>query len=184
LIPYHERSGKRETIIVPKDSTAIIENPLFSVMNNQNSTGQRLLRKLALLDAIDEQSNSGKLDLIISLPYVIRSEARAAEAKKRADDMVSQLNGSKYGIAYTDGTEKITQLNRPVENNLLTQIQYLNTMLYAQVGITPSILDGTADSNTMNNYRIRSINPILTAITTEFTRRFRRYNIFKSNIAT
>ena len=169
---YNDSTGKKETIIVPKDSTAILENPLYSVMNDQNSTGKRLLRKLSLLDAVDEQSSSGKLDLIIQLPYVVRSDARKQEAQKRADDMVSQLSGSKYGIAYTDGTEKITQLNRPVENNLLTQIQYLNTMLFSQLGITSGILDGTADEHTMTNYRIRSVNPILNIIAKEFTCKF------------
>ena len=169
---YNDRSGKRENLTVAKENTAIIENPLYSVMNEHNSTGKRLLRKLSLLDAIDEQSSSGKLDLIIQLPYVVRSDARKKEAANRAADMVSQLSGSKYGIAYTDGTEKITQLNRPVENNLLAQVQYLNSMLFSQLGVTSGVLDGTADSNTMNNYRVRSINPILNAITKEFKRKF------------
>ena len=169
---YNERTGKKEDIIRPKKSVAIIENPLFAVINEPNSTMQRLIRKLNLLDIIDEQSGSGKLDLIIQLPYVIKSEARRQQAEGRRKDIEMQLAGSKYGIAYTDGTEKITQLNRSVDNNLMNQIEYLTSMLYGQLGITQSVLDGTADEQTMLNYHTRSIEPIISAIVDEMKRKF------------
>lgn len=169
---YNERTGLKEDIIVPKSTTAIIENPLYAVMNQPNSTMQRLIRKLNLLDAIDEQSSSGKLDLIIQLPYVIKSDARRRQAEDRRKDIEDQLAGSKYGIAYTDGTEKITQLNRSVDNNLMKQIEYLTSMLYSQLGITQSIMDGTADEKTMLNYYNRSIEPIVAAIVDEMNRKF------------
>ena len=148
---YNERTGKREEVVLPKSSVGIVENPLYAVINEPNSTMQRLIRKLNLLDSIDEQSGSGKLDLIIQLPYVIKSTARQEQAEKRRKDIEMQLSGSKYGIAYTDGTERITQLNRPVENNLMKQIEYLTSMLYSQLGITQSVLDGSADEKTMLN---------------------------------
>lgn len=169
---YNERTGKKEDIILPKSSVAIVENPLFAVMNEPNSTMQRLIRKLALLDVTDEQTASGKLDLIIQLPYVIKSEARRQQAETRRKDIEMQLAGSKYGIAYTDGTERITQLNRSVENNLMKQIEYLTSMLYSQLGITQSILDGTADEKTMLNYYNRTIEPIVSAIVDEMKRKF------------
>ena len=169
---YNENTGQREDILVPKRTVAIIENPLHAVMNEPSSTLQRLIRKLNLLDAIDEQSGSGKLDLIIQLPYVIKTETRREQAEKRRKDIEMQLSGSKYGIAYTDGTERITQLNRPVENNLMKQIEYLTSMLYSQLGITQSILDGTADEKTMLNYYNRTIEPIVSAIVDELKRKF------------
>lgn len=169
---YNDRSGRHEEITVLKKNAAIIENPLFSVMNEPNSTLQRLIRKLNLLDVIDEQSGSGKLDLIIQLPYVIKSEARKQQANERRMEIERQLTGSKYGIAYTDGTEKITQLNRAVENNLMKQIEYLTSMLYGQLGISATVLDGTADDATMNNYLTRTIEPIISAITEELNRKF------------
>ena len=157
---------------MPKSAVAIIENPLYAVINEPNSTMQRLIRKLNLLDVIDEQSGSGKLDLIIQLPYVIKTEARRQQAENRRKDIESQLSGSKYGIAYTDGTEHITQLNRSVNNNLMSQIEYLTSMLYSQLGITQSILDGTADEKTMLNYNNRTIEPIISAIVDEMKRKF------------
>lgn len=169
---YNERSGKREEVILPKSSVGIIENPLYAVINEPNSTMQRLIRKLNLLDSIDEQSGSGKLDLLIQLPYVIKSEARREQAEKRRKDIEMQLSGSKYGIAYTDGTERVTQLNRPVENNLMKQIEYLTSMLYSQLGITQSVLDGSADEKTMLNYTSRTIVPIVSAIVDEMKRKF------------
>ena len=169
---YNEMTGKKEDIIVPKKTVAIIENPLFAVINEPNSTMQRLIRKLALLDSIDEQSGSGKLDLIIQLPYIIKTEARRNQAEQRRKDIEMQLAGSKYGIAYTDGTERITQLNRPVENNLMKQIEYLTSMLYSQLGITQTILDGSADEKTMLNYFNRTIEPIISAIVDEMKRKF------------
>lgn len=169
---YNDRTGNHEEIMLPKRRVAIIENPLYSVMNEPNSTLQRLIRKLSILDAIDEQSGAGKLDLIIQLPYVIKSEARKTQAENRRKDIEMQLAGSKYGIAYTDGTERITQLNRPVENNLLSQIEYLTSMLYGQLGITEEIFKGTADDKTMLNYYNRTIEPILSAITDEVKRKF------------
>lgn len=169
---YNDRTGNKEDIIVPKKTVAIVENPLYAVMNEPNSTMQRLIRKLNLLDFIDEQSGSGKLDLIIQLPYIIKTEARREQAEKRRKDIENQLAGSKYGIAYTDGTEKITQLNRPIENNLMKQIEYLTNMLYSQLGITQSVLDGTADEQTMLNYNNRTIEPIVSAIVDEMKRKF------------
>lgn len=169
---YNEKTGQKEDITVPKSIAAIIENPLYAVINEPNSTMQRLIRKLNLLDIIDEQSSSGKLDLIIQLPYVIKSETRRQQAENRRKDIEQQLTGSKYGIAYTDGTEHITQLNRPVENNLMSQIEYLTSMLFSQLGITQGILDGTADEKTMLNYYNRTIEPIISAITDEMKRKF------------
>lgn len=169
---YNEKTGQKEDIMVPKSAVGIIENPLYAVINEPNSTMQRLIRKLNLLDVVDEQSSSGKLDLIIQLPYVIKTEARRQQAEKRRKDIEDQLAGSKYGIAYTDGTEHITQLNRAVENNLMKQIEYLTSMLYSQLGITQSILDGTADDKTMLNYYNRTIEPILSAIVDEMKRKF------------
>lgn len=161
---YNDRKGIKEEIMLPKSTVAIVENPLYSVINAPNSTLQRLIRKLALLDLVDEQSSSGKLDLIIQLPYVIKTEARRNQAEIRRKDIENQLSGSKYGIAYTDGTERITQLNRPLENNLLKQIEYLTNLFYSQLGITQTILDGTADEKTMLNYYDRTIEPIISAI--------------------
>lgn len=169
---YNEATCQREDVILPKKSVAIIQNPFYEVMNEPNSTMQRLIRKLNLLDAVDEQSSSGKLDLIIQLPYVIKTEARRQQAEDRRKDIENQLSGSKYGIAYTDGTERITQLNRPVENNLMKQIEYLTSMLYSQLGITQSILDGTADDKTMLNYYSRTVEPIISAIVDEMKRKF------------
>ena len=169
---YNEKTGEKEDIIVPKTMAAIIENPLYAVMNEPNSTLQRLIRKLNLLDAIDEQSGAGKLDLIIQLPYIIKTEARRQQAETRRKDIEMQLSGSKYGIAYTDGTERITQLNRPLENNLMKQIEYLTSMLFSQLGITQSILDGTADEKTMLNYNNRTVEPIVSAIVDEMKRKF------------
>ena len=168
---YHEKTGCREDITVPKKTVAIVENPLYAVMNEPNSTMQRLIRKLNLLDAVDEQSGSGKLDMIIQLPYVIKTEARRKQADKRIKDIEDQLKGP-YGIAYTDGTEKIVQLNRPIENNLMKQIEYLTNMLYSQLGITQTVLDGTADEQTMLNYYSRTIEPIISAIVDEMKRKF------------
>lgn len=169
---YNDRTGQKEDVILPKRSVGIIENPLYSVINEPNSTMQRLIRKLNLLDLIDEQSGSGKLDLIIQLPYVIKTEARRQQADARRKDIEMQLSGSKYGIAYTDGTERITQLNRPVENNLLKQIEYLTNMAYSQIGITQTILDGTADEQTLLNYQTRCVEPIISAIVDELKRKF------------
>lgn len=169
---YNDRTGRMEEITLPKTNVAIIENPLYAIMNEPNSTLQRLIRKLNLLDVIDEQSGAGKLDLIIQLPYVVRNEKRREQANQRRKEIEDQLAGSKYGIAYTDGTEHITQLNRSVDNQLMNQIEYLTSMLYSQLGITTSILDGTADEKTMLNYYNRSIEPILSAITDEMKRKF------------
>ncbi len=169
---YNENRGKKEELMMAKKAVAIIENPLYAVMNEPNSTLQRLIRKLNLLDMVDEQNSSGKLDLIIQLPYVIKTDARRVQAENRRKDIENQLAGSKYGIAYTDGTEHITQLNRPVENNLMSQIEYLTSMLYGQLGITQGILDGTADDKTMLNYYNRTIEPILSAIADEMKRKF------------
>lgn len=169
---YNDRSGKREQIYMLKRNVAIIENPLYSVINAPNSTLQRLIRKLNLLDAIDEQSGSGKLDLIIQLPYIIKTDARREQAEKRKRDIEEQLAGSKYGIAYTDGTEKITQLNRPVENNLMKQIEYLTNMFYSQLGVTESIMNGTAKEEEMINYHNRTIKPIVSAIAMEIKTKF------------
>ena len=169
---YNERTGQKEEIVFAKRTVAIVENPLYAVMNEPNSTMQRLIRKLSLLDVTDEQTASGKLDLIIQLPYIIKTEARRQQAEQRRKDIEMQLAGSKYGIAYTDGTEHITQLNRSVENNLMKQIEYLTNMLYSQLGITQTILDGTADDKTMLNYYSRTIEPIISAIVDEMKRKF------------
>ena len=169
---YNDRTGEKEDVILPKKQIAIIENPLYAVVNEPNSTMQRLIRKLSLLDVTDEQTASNKLDLIIQLPYVIKTEARRKQAEDRRKDIESQLSGSKYGIAYTDGTEKITQLNRSVENNLMNQIQYLTDMVYSQLGITTAVMDGTADEKTMLNYNNRTIEPIVSAIVDEIKRKF------------
>lgn len=169
---YNEQTGRKEDIICAKDTVAIIENPLYAVINEPNSTMQRLIRKLNLLDVIDEQSGSGKLDLIIQLPYVIKTEQKRQQAENRRKDIENQLAGSKYGIAYVDSTERVTQLNRSVNNNLMSQIEYLTSMLYSQLGITQSILDGTADEKTMLNYNNRTIEPIISAIVDEMKRKF------------
>ena len=169
---YNDRTGRKEDLILPKKTVAIIENPLYAVINEPNSTMQRLIRKLNLLDVIDEQSGSGKLDLIIQLPYVIKTDARRQQAEQRRKDIEMQLAGSKYGIAYTDGTERITQLNRSVDNNLMKQIEYLTSMLYSQLGITQAILDGSADDKTMLNYYNRTIEPIVSSIVDEIQRKF------------
>lgn len=169
---YDDNSGRKQQILRPKRKVAIIENPMYSVMNEPNSTMQRLIRKLKLLDAVDEQSSSGKLDLIIQLPYVVKTETRRQQAENRRKEIEEQLTGSKYGIAYTDGTERITQLNRAVENNLLKQVEYLTSMLFSQLGITQTILDGTADEKTILNYRNRIIEPILSAIVDAMKVRF------------
>lgn len=169
---YNERTGNKEDILLPKSMVAIVENPLYAVINEPNSTMQRLIRKLSLLDVTDEQTASGKLDLIIQLPYVIKTEARRQQAEQRRKDIEMQLAGSKYGIAYTDGTEHITQLNRSLENNLMKQVEYLTNMLFSQLGITQTILDGTADEQTMLNYYSRTIEPIVTAIVDEMKRKF------------
>ena len=169
---YNEQTGRKEEIIRPKNMVAIIENPLYAIINEPNSTMQRLIRKLNLLDLVDEQSSSGKLDLIIQLPYIIKTDARRDQAEKRRRDIEEQLSGSKYGIAYTDGTERITQLNRSVGNNLMSQIEYLTSMLYSQLGISQSVLDGSANEETMLNYYDRTIEPMLSAFVDEFRRKF------------
>ena len=169
---YNDKRGIHEEIVLPKSAVAIIENPLYAVINEPNSTMQRLIRKLNLLDVVDEQTSSGKLDLIIQLPYVIKTDARRKQAEERRKDIEMQLSGSKYGIAYTDGTERITQLNRPAENNLMKQVEYLTSMLYSQLGLTQSIMDGSADDKTMLNYYNRTVEPILAAITDEIKRKF------------
>ena len=176
---YNEKTGYKQDIVINKRSVCIVENPFYSVMNEPNSTLQRLIRKLNLLDAIDEQTGSGKLDIIIQLPYVIKTEARKKQAEDRRKDIEAQLAGSKYGIAYTDGTERITQLNRPAENNLLTQIEYLTSMLYSQLGITEEVLNGTADEKTMLNYYNRTIEPIMSAIVDEMKRKLLTWNARK-----
>lgn len=172
LSVYNDQNGKHQEVTMPKSQVAIIENPLYAVMNEPNSTLKRLTRKLSLLDDIDEQSGAGKLDLIIQLPYLVRSEAKKAQAEQRRREIETQLEGSKYGIAYTDGTEHITQLNRPVENNLMNQIEYLTSMLYGQLGITEEVINGTANEQVMLNYYNRTIEPIISAITDEFKRKF------------
>lgn len=169
---YNDRIGRRQTITLPKKSVAIIENPLYSVMNEPNSTLKRLIRKLNLLDVVDEQSGSGKLDMIVQLPYAIKGEARRAQAEQHISDIEKQLNGSKYGIAYVDATERITQLNRPLTNNLLEQVKYLTDMLYSQLGINEAVLAGTADEQSLLNYNNRTIEPIISAITDELKRKF------------
>ena len=168
---YNQKTGYREELILPKRIVGIIENPMYSIINEPNSTMQRLIRKLTLLDRVDETTSSGKLDMIIQLPYVIKSESRRKEAEKRKKDIEEQLKGP-YGIAYVDGTEKIIQLNRPVENNLMKQVEYLRNELYSQLGITQEVLNGTADEQTMLNYNSRTIEPIVSAITDEMTRKF------------
>lgn len=169
---YNEKIGLKEDILLPKKTVAIIENPFYSVMNEPNSTMQRLLRKLVLLDSVDEMANGNKLDLIVQLPYVIKTDERRAQAEKRRQEIEQQLTGSRYGIAYTDGTEKITQLNRSLENNLLEQIKYLTELLYSQLGMPASVFDGTADEQTLLNYQNRTIEPIASAIINEFNRKF------------
>ena len=169
---YNEKTGQKQDIVMPKNTVSIVENPLYAVMNESNSTMQRLIRKLNILDAIDEQSGSGKLDLIIQLPYLVRSQQRRQQAEERRKAIEDQLSNSKYGVAYTDGTEHVTQLNRSVENNLMSQIEYLTSMLYSQLGITQSVMDGTADDKTMLNYYNRTIEPILSAIVDEMKRKF------------
>ena len=172
IIVFNEFNGNKERVVFPKDKVAIIENPLYSIINEPNSTMQRLIRKLSLLDVVDEQSSAGKLDMIIQLPYIIKTEARRQQAEARRKEIEMQLAGSKYGIAYTDGTEKITQLNRSLDNNLMAQIQYLTDMLYSQLGITKEILEGTADEQAMLNYNNRTIEPIMSAIVDEMKRKF------------
>lgn len=169
---YNQDKGLREDVRLPKSSVAIVENPLYSVMNEPNSTLQRLIRKLGLLDAVDEQSSSGRLDVIIQLPYVVKSEARKQQAEARRQDIEFQLRGSQYGIAYIDGTEKVTQLNRPAENNLLTQVEYLTNLLYNQLGLTEEVMNGTADEAAMLNYFNRTIEPIMDAIVEAMRRSF------------
>lgn len=169
---YNDRTGQKEEILLPKSMVAIIENPLYAVMNEPNSTLQRLIRKLNLLDVVDEQSSSGKLDLIIQLPYIIKTESRRQQAEERRRKIEEQLSGSKYGIAYADGTERITQLNRPIENNLLKQVEYLTELLYSQLGISQEVMNGTADEKTMLNYNNRTVEPIVSAIVDEMKRKF------------
>lgn len=169
---YNDRNGRIEEMTLPKEMVAIVENPLYEIMNQPNSTLQRLIKKLSILDAVDEASSSGKLDLIIQLPYVVKSDAKKRVAEQRRTDLEVQLKGSKYGVAYMDGTEKITQLNRPTENNLLAQIEYLTGMLYGQLGLTKSIFEGTANEAEMLNYHNRTIEPVLAAITQAMKRRF------------
>lgn len=169
---YNDRTGNKEEVIFSKRSVGIVENPLYAIINEPNSTMQRLIRKLNLLDVVDEQACSGKLDLIVQLPYSIKTPSRREMAETRRKDIEMQLSGSKYGIAYMDGTEKITQLNRPVENNLMSQVEYLTNMVYSQLGITQSILEGSADEQTMLNYTSRCIEPIISAIVDEMKRKF------------
>lgn len=169
---YNEKIARKQEIVLPKKMVSIIENPLYAVINEPNSTMQRLIRKLNLLDQVDEQSSSGKLDLIVQLPYTIKSDLRRHQAEERRKDIENQLNGSRYGIAYTDATEKITQLNRPLENNLMKQVEYLTSMFWSQLGITQSVMDGTADEKTMLNYYNRTIEPIVSAICDEIKRKF------------
>lgn len=169
---YNERTGNKEEMVFPKRMVGIIENPFYAIVNEPNSTVQRLIRKLNILDAIDEQNGSGKLDMIIQLPYIIKSEARKQQAEQRRQDIEHQLSSSKFGIAYTDGTERITQLNRPVENNMMKTIEYLTNLAFSQLGMTQSILDGTADEKTMLNYYTRVIEPITSAIVDEMIRKF------------
>ena len=169
---YNDKTGRREEVLLQKKSVAIIENPFYSIMNEPNSTNQRLIRKLNLLDSIDEQSGSGKLDMIVQLPYSVKSPIQEARAESRRQNLEKQLSGSKYGIAYIDSTEKITQLNRPIENQLMKQIEYLTSMLHGQLGITQAILDGTADEQTQLNYITHTIEPIISAIVDEMNRKF------------
>lgn len=169
---YNDRTGLYEDVTIPKRLVAIIENPLYAIMNEHNSTLQRLISKLSMMDSIDQEASSGKIDLIIQLPYLVKTEAKRKQAEERRAEIEHQLKDSKYGVAYIDGTENVTQLNRSVENNMMKQIEYLTTLLFSQLGITQSILDGTADENTMNNYYTRTIEPIMSAITDEFIRKF------------
>lgn len=169
---YNDRTGERQEITVPKRTTAIIENPFYSIMNEPNSTMRRLNRKLSLLDITDEQTASGKLDLIIQLPYLVKSEARKKQANERRKEIEEQLTGSRYGIAYTDGTEHITQLNRSIENNLMNQVDYLTSMLYSQLGLTKGVLEGTASEEELTNYYNRTIEPIVSTIVNEFNTKF------------
>lgn len=169
---YNDRRGEKEDILLPKSQVGIIENPLYAIVNEPNSTLQRLMRKLSLLDATDEKTASGKLDLIIQLPYVAKTQARREQAERRRNDMEEQLTNSKYGVAYIDGTEKVIQLNRSLENNLLKQVEYWTNMLYSQLGITQAVLDGTADEQTMLNYNNRTVEPIIAAIADELKRKF------------
>lgn len=178
LSVYNENTGQKQEIVLPKRAVAIITNPLYAVMNQPNSTLQRLIRKLTILDAVDEQTGSGKLNVIIQLPYVIKTDSRRDQAEKRKADLEEQLANSKYGVAYTDGTERITQLNRPLENNLLQQIEYLTNLLYSQLGLSQAVFDGTADEKTMLNYNNRTVAPILTAITEEMDRKFLSRNAY------
>lgn len=172
VLAYNDRKGKKEELVMPKSQVAIIENPAYSVMNEPNSTMQRLKKKLSLLDATDEQSASGKLDLIIQLPYAVKSELKRQQVEERRKDIEDQLTNGKYGIAWADGTEKITQLNRPVENNLMKQIEYLTNLFYSQLGVTQSVMDGTADEKTMLNYNNRTIEPLVAAVVDEVKRKF------------
>jgi hypothetical protein len=169
---YNDRTGQKEELVLPKKTVAIIENPFYAIMNEPNSTMQRLIRKLSLLDVVDEQAGAGKLDLIIQLPYVVKSEARRQQANQRRREIEDQLRDSKYGIAWTDGTERVTQLNRSLENNLLKQIEYLTNMFYSQLGITLEIMNGTADEAAMTNYYNRIVEPIISAIVDEMKRKF------------
>ncbi len=169
---YNDRTGMKQDVTLLKSQIGIIENPLYAVINEPNSTMQRLIRKLALMDNADEEVSSGNLDLLIQLPYVVKTDAKRAQAEERRREIEAQLNGSKYGVAYIDGTEHVTQLNRPIENNFIKQVQYLTELLYSQLGLTQSILDGTADDKTLNNYFNRTIEPILAAIADEFHRKF------------
>lgn len=169
---YNDKTGKKEELLLPKRSVAIVENPLFSVINEPNSTMQRLIRKLNLLDAIDEQSGSGKMNMVIQLPYIVKTPLQKERADRRRKELEDQLASSKYGVAYVDGTERITQLNRPLDNNLMTQIEYLTSMLYSQLGITQNVMDGSADDKTMLNYYNRTIEPIISAIVDEMIRKF------------
>lgn len=172
VLLYNDLTGLKQEVTIPKKQVAIIENPLYAVMNEPNSTMQRLIKKLSLMDSADEEIASGNLDLIIQLPYAVKTESRRNLAESRRKEVEEQLNGSRYGVAYIDGTEHVTQLNRPVENNLMKQVEYLTAQLYSQLGLTQTIMDGTADENTMNNYYNRTIEPILSAIVDEFNRKF------------
>ena len=169
---YNEKTGKKEDLVLPKKTIGIIENPLYAVINEPNSTMQRLIHKLSLMDIIDEESSSGKLDLIVQLPYIIKNETKKAQAEERRKQIEDQLQGSRYGVAYIDGTEKVTQLNRSVENNILKQVEYLTNLLYSQLGLTQAIMDGTADENAMNNYFNRTVEPVISAVVDEFHRKF------------
>lgn len=169
---YNDETGMYQDVTLPKSQVAIIENPLYTIMNEPNSTMQRLIHKLSLLDIIDEESSSGKMDLIIQLPYIIKNETKRSQAEERRKQIEDQLRGSRYGVAYIDGTEKVTQLNRSVENNIFKQVEYLTNLLYSQLGLTQTIMDGTADENTMNNYYNRTVEPVVSAIVDEFHRKF------------